>query len=103
MQDNITTYEKTKKFVEDLQNNSDIPLIVGIDQEGGDVQRLSYLSDVKVTDIPDMYYLGKTEDENLAYQVGKLMAEELRKYCIISLIMQSNSPWKVECILKYTE
>ena len=25
-----------------------------------------------------MYYLGKTKDENLAYQVGKVMARELR-------------------------
>ncbi len=78
MQNNITTYEKTKKFVEDLQSNSDIPLIISIDQEGGDVQRLEYLSDVKVTEIPSMYYLGNTNDEELAYNIGKLMAEELR-------------------------
>ena len=78
MGDNITTYDKTKKFVNDLQENSDIPLIISIDQEGGDVQRLEYLSDLNVTNIPSMYYLGKTENEELSYNVGKLMAEELR-------------------------
>lgn len=75
---NITTYEKTKKFVEDLQANSSIPLIISIDQEGGSVQRLNYLEDINPTNIPYMYDLGKTNDEELAYQVGKLMAEELK-------------------------
>lgn len=78
MKDNITSYEKTRKFVTDLQENSDIPLIISIDEEGGNVQRLEYLTDVKATDVPSMYYLGKTEDEKLSYQVGKLLAEELK-------------------------
>lgn len=76
--ENITTYDKTKKFVSDLQSHSKIPLIISIDEEGGSVQRLKYLKDVKPTDIPYMYYLGKTNNKDLAYQVGKLTAEELR-------------------------
>jgi len=78
MKENITTFDKTKKFVDDLQKNSDIPMIISIDQEGGNVQRLLELKDVKPTNIPYMYYLGQTNDTNLAYEVGKLMAEELR-------------------------
>lgn len=76
--ENMSTYLKTKTLISNLQGYNDIPLIIGMDQEGGLVQRLKYLKDVKVTDIPYMYYLGKTKDENLAYQVGKVMAEELR-------------------------
>ncbi len=75
---NITTYEKTKQFVEDLQANSAIPLMISIDQEGGSVQRLQYLEDTKPTSLPAMYDLGKTKDEELAYEVGKVMAEELK-------------------------
>ena len=37
MKENITTFDKTKKFVDDLQKNSDIPMIISIDQEGGNV------------------------------------------------------------------
>lgn len=76
--ENMSTYEKTKTLISNLQEYNDVPLIIGMDQEGGSVQRLKYLKDVKVTDIPYMYYLGKTNDEALAYQVGKVMAEELR-------------------------
>lgn len=76
--ENMSTYDKTKTLISNLQAYNDIPLIISMDQEGGLVQRLKYLKDVKATDIPYMYYLGKTKDENLAYQVGKVMARELR-------------------------
>ena len=76
--ENMSTYLKTKTLISNLQGYNDIPLIIGMDQEGGLVQRLKYIKDVKVTDIPYMYYLGKTKDENLAYKVGTVMAEELR-------------------------
>ena len=76
--DNITTYDKTRQFVKDLQKNSKIPMIISIDEEGGNVQRLEYLIDEKVTHIPYMYDLGKTKDTNLAYNTGKVVAEELR-------------------------
>lgn len=77
-QSNITTLSKTKKYIYDLKLNSKIPLIISIDQEGGVVQRLQGLQDKKATYIPSMYELGKTEDTNLAYQVGKVMAEDMR-------------------------
>ena len=43
MQENITSYEKTKNFVNELKKLSDIPLIISIDQEGGNVQKLKKL------------------------------------------------------------
>lgn len=78
MKENITTYDQTKKFVDDVTKDSEIPMIISIDQEGGTVQRLKGISDVEVTNIPNMYDLGATGNLNLAYQVGKVMAEELR-------------------------
>lgn len=78
MKENITTYDQTKKFVDDVTKDSEIPMIISIDQEGGTVQRLNGISDIEVTNIPDMYDLGATGNLNLAYQVGKVMAEELR-------------------------
>lgn len=75
---NIKTYEETKNFVFDLKNNSKYPVIISIDQEGGSVQRLNNLIDIKPTDIPFMYDLGEKNDTNLAYDTGKVIAEELR-------------------------
>lgn len=77
-QSNITTFAKTKKYIADLKANSDIPLIISIDQEGGSVQRLQNLEDKKATYVPSMFYVGKTKDYNLAYEVGKVLAEDMR-------------------------
>lgn len=76
--DNITTYEKTRSFVQALQENSEIPMIISMDQEGGTVQRLLCLEDIKPTKIPDMLSVGNTKNTLLAYDIGKVMAEELR-------------------------
>lgn len=73
---NITTYEETKDFVNTLQNNSKIPMIISVDQEGGNVQRIAELNDA--TYIPDMYSLGLTNDYELAYEIGAVMAKEMR-------------------------
>ena len=78
MKDNITTYDKTKQFVDDLKQYSEIPMIISIDQEGGLVQRMQNLLDIHPTKIPAMYTLGETENTTLAYNVGKVMAEEMR-------------------------
>ena len=78
MSDNYSTFDKTKKLISDVKKFSNIPLIVSTDQEGGRVQRLQKLTDVKPTYIPDMNSLGNTKDEKLAYEVGKVMALEMR-------------------------
>lgn len=78
MKENITTFDKTRQFVSDLKENSRIPLIISIDEEGGSVQRLKYLMDSSVSDIPFMYNVGLTNNYDLAYNIGKIIAEEVR-------------------------
>ena len=80
--DNIKSYEQTKKLIEDINNTSDIPMFISIDQEGGRVLRIKKLSDAKVTNIPSMYHLGLTKDTKLSYEVGKVVGEELRVFGI---------------------
>lgn len=75
---NITTFDKTKAFIQTLQENSEIPMLISIDQEGGVVRRFSDLTDIPPTKIPDMLSVGKTSDPQLAYDIGKVIAEELR-------------------------
>ena len=78
MENNYGTLAETRKFVQTLQDKSKHPLIIATDQEGGLVQRLTKITDRVPTNIPDMYRLGKTNDDVLAKEVGRVMAEEMR-------------------------
>ncbi|MBR1385322.1 MAG: glycoside hydrolase family 3 protein [Bacilli bacterium] len=79
---NFSTYEKTLSFIKEVKKYNSIPLFISIDQEGGKIQRLNELRDVSVSDIPYMYDLGSMNDKELSYNVGKVIAEELRVFCI---------------------
>ncbi len=75
--ENFTTYEKTKEFVEKINSYTAIPLFMCVDQEGGNVQRIKYMSD-KTLDIPSAETVGKTNDKEYAYNIGKIIAEQSR-------------------------
>lgn len=80
--ENITTYENTLKLIKEIKSSSNIPMFIAIDEEGGNVQRLLALTDKEVTDIPYMQEVGKKDDEKLTYDVGKVIAKELRVFGI---------------------
>lgn len=75
---NITNYEDTLNYVKQIKKTSQVPMFISIDQEGGLVQRLYNLKDIKPTYIPSMFEVGKLKDKEVAYQVGEVMAKELR-------------------------
>ena len=75
---NISTYEETKILIENIHNAVSIPMFIAIDEEGGKVQRLKSLTDVSVTDIPDMFTIGSINDDNLSYKIGKIIGEEVK-------------------------
>lgn len=74
---NFTTYEKTKAFIEKVNSYTAIPLFMCVDQEGGNVQRIKYMSD-KTLDIPSAESIGKINDKEYAYNIGKIIAEQSR-------------------------
>lgn len=80
--ENLTTYEKSLQLIQEIKKRASIPLFIGIDQEGGNVQRLSYLQDMVVSRIPKMYDVGKQNSENLTASVAQVVAEELRVFGI---------------------
>lgn len=80
--ENITTYENTLKLIKEIKKSNEIPMFIAIDEEGGNVQRLLALTDKEVTDIPYMQEVGNKDDVNLTYDIGKLIAEELRVFGI---------------------
>ncbi len=75
---NITTYDQTLNFINDIKSTAKIPMFISVDEEGGKVQRLTSLKDIKLKSIPSMFYVGKKNNEELSYNVGKLLAERLR-------------------------
>ena len=78
MENNYGTLSATRKFVKNLQSYSKRPLIISTDQEGGNVQRIRMIQDYSATIIPEMYRVGKTNNTELAKEIGRVMAEEMR-------------------------
>ncbi len=77
---NITTYDNTVNFIKDIKSTAKIPMFISVDEEGGTVQRLTSLKDIELKSIPSMFSVGKKNDEELSYNIGKLLAERLRAF-----------------------
>ena len=76
--DNLKKYTKAKKFISSLNKYVDIDMIIAVDQEGGSVQRLMEISDVKATVLPSMYEVGKLNDKNVSFKIGNILSDELK-------------------------
>lgn len=74
---NVETVEQLTALTDglkELNQNSEIPLFLGIDEEGGLVSRMPD----ELTDLPSMYEFGKTGDPTLTYTVGRVLADLCR-------------------------
>lgn len=77
---NIVPYNFANKaqiinLIHSLQKTSPYPLFIGVDQEGGKVQRLSSKNGFK--DYPTAYSLGKIDKEEYTFQAAKEIAAAL--------------------------
>lgn len=71
--ENLINTEQTIKLIDDMQDISrQLPLFIGVDQEGGYVTRLQ-----QGTEMPGNMALGASRDLKLAYEVGKSIGSEL--------------------------
>ncbi len=80
--ENMSTFYKSLDLIKEIKSSSKVPMFISIDEEGGSVQRLKALTDVTVSDVPFMSEVGSKNDKELAYEVGTLLAEELRVFGI---------------------
>ena len=80
--ENLQEYKASYNFIENLQKNSSIPLFIGIDEEGGRVDRLSSLKKYSYEKIPPMLEIGSTNDENNAYKTGVTISKILQDFNI---------------------
>jgi beta-N-acetylhexosaminidase len=77
--DNITSDSQLHNFINEMQKDSSIPMFITIDQEGGFVQRLKPIEDIKAQTIPAMATI---VDEISAFETGKTIGKDLSTYGI---------------------
>lgn len=75
--DNIENEIQIKRFTKRLQEVTDIPLFISIDEEGGRKSRLSNNDNINMTKIPPNSIIGHTEEPKYAYEVGSILGKEL--------------------------
>ena len=80
--ENIDTETQTTEYISKIKETAEIPMLIGIDQEGGRVQRIKKLPDANVLEIPSMYTLGKTGNAELSKRVGAVLASEIAAFGI---------------------
>lgn len=74
---NLVDRQQCQTLIADYQSLSRIPLLVGVDEEGGTVSRLGNNSAMGVTRFPSMAEIGASGDKTAAYQVGYTLGTEL--------------------------
>ncbi len=77
--ENIDTEQQTKQLIADIKKHSDIPLFIGIDEEGGRVSRLHASGKMQVADVPTAKEIGDTNDTNVSYEYAKTIGSELKE------------------------
>ncbi len=76
---NIATTKQTTKLIEKLQANSEIPLFISVDEEGGEVARIANNDNMRTTKFPTMEEVGAMADEEYAYNMGETIGKEIKE------------------------
>lgn len=77
---NILSDEQVTALTQELQSSSNIPLYVGVDEEGGTVSRLGNQAGITMDNVGPMRAVGDTGDASIAYETGKTLAEGIQQY-----------------------
>lgn len=79
MGDNLESDEQVQMLNWELQEASEIPLFIGVDEEGGTVSRLGGTPGITTMNVGSMTVIGQTGDPNQAYQTGTYLGSELKR------------------------
>ncbi|OQY39471.1 MAG: hypothetical protein B6229_03710 [Spirochaetaceae bacterium 4572_7] len=74
---NIVNDHQVETLIQEIQRDRDIPMFIGVDEEGGIVSRLGKNSNISVTHLPPALDIGNTGNVELAYNSGKILGREL--------------------------
>jgi beta-N-acetylhexosaminidase len=73
---NMSKPPQLKAYIAAVQADTDLPLFITMDEEGGDVDRLGYQK--FDPPLPSAQWLGATGNPQIAYQAGTTAAKELK-------------------------
>lgn len=76
---NIARRKQTVKLINSLQSSSNIPLLVTVDEEGGDVARVASNEKMGTTSFPTMEEVGKTKDASYVFDMGSVIGSEIKE------------------------
>lgn len=83
-ENNVVNPEQLTQMTANLQSYSkermDLPLFIGIDEEGGKVSRIAKNANFPVPTVPYMSEIGASLDYNRAYEAGKTIGQYLKQY-----------------------
>ncbi len=74
---NIDRIDQTRSLVEGLQRASATPLFIAVDEEGGEVSRLTASGKMHAVHMPPAALVGETDDPALAFREGRFIGREL--------------------------
>jgi beta-N-acetylhexosaminidase len=77
---NIDSDEQVKELTLELQMATDIPLYIGVDEEGGMVSRLGNTAGITMENVGPMAEVGSAGDSAAAYEIGETLATGLLEY-----------------------
>lgn len=75
--ENIQTKDQVQTLIEDLQEKSNIPLWIGVDEEGGMVSRIASNPNMGYDPMPLAFEIGQAGDKEQAYKAGKAIGSML--------------------------
>lgn len=76
---NIDTRKQTRRLIRKLQRNTQTPLFVTVDEEGGDVARIGSNPKMKTDTFPTMEEIGKTQDADYVYGMAETIGRQIRE------------------------
>lgn len=77
---NIKNPQQIKSFISQIQESSEMPMFIGVDEEGGLVSRIASNPEFDVIRYKNMESIGKSGDVKNAYDVGKNIGAYLKDY-----------------------
>ena len=75
---NIRSPKQIKRLIDNLQSLTDRELLIGVDQEGGQIQRLK--PEDSFEDYPSHQSLGDRNDTSFTFRTANRLAKNLREY-----------------------
>lgn len=76
---NISKRKQTKALTSALASAGRTPLFISVDEEGGRVSRIAANKKMKTTLFPSAEEIGKTKDDEYAYEMGKTIGAEIKE------------------------